>query len=67
MKILTKEQFNEMTSPTLDENGKLVATARLQLHPTNIGIINGNKYSIKVYTHEDKVEMEKIEEFEETV
>lgn len=53
MKILTKEQFRDA-----------VDSGKFEIRPTNIVIVNGNTYSLKVYEHEDKVEMDKIEEFE---
>lgn len=60
MKIITKEQFQEMAFPKLD--GKSVIEAKMVIHPNNIGVINGNKYSVRV-NDDGLVELEKIEEF----
>ena len=60
MKIISKEQFQEMAFPKLD--GKNVIEAKMVIHPNNIGAINGNKYSIRV-NDDGLVELEKIEEF----
>lgn len=64
MRTLTKAQFNDICSITRDEKN-VVVPAKMQLHPTNVGIINNSKYAIKVFTHEDRVELTKINEEEE--
>jgi hypothetical protein len=63
MKILTKQQFQEMAFPTGE--GKNIVEPKMQIHPNNTGAINGNTYAIRVYEFEDKVELEKIESFDE--
>ena len=63
MKIISKEQFQEMAFPTGE--GKNVVEPKMQIHPNNTGAINGNTYAIRVYEFEDKVELEKIESFDE--
>ena len=63
MKILTKKQFQEMAFPTGE--GKNIVEPKMQIHPSNTGAINGNTYAIRVYEFEDKVELEKIESFNE--
>lgn len=60
MKIITKEQFKEMAFPKFD--GKNIVEAKMAIHPNNTGVINGNKYSIRV-NHDGLVELKKIEEF----
>lgn len=62
MKIISKEQFHEMAFPKFD--GKNVIEAKMVIHPNNTGVINGNKYSIKV-NDDGLVELEKIEDFKE--
>lgn len=51
MKTLTKAQFNEA-----------VNSGKFDIRPTNIVYVNKNKYSLKVYEYEDRVEMELIDE-----
>ena len=57
-KQLTKEQFIELAFPVVD--GKNVIPAKMELSPDNIGMINGNAYSIKVDIYEDLVILTKI-------
>ncbi len=48
MKTLTKQKFRDgMDSGQID------------VRPTNEAYINGNKYKVKIYEYEDKVELEK--------
>lgn len=59
-KTLTKQQFQELAFPTVEE--KNVVEAKMIIHPNNIGVINGNKYSIRV-NDDGLVELERIEDF----
>ena len=62
MKIISKEQFQEMAFPKFD--GKNVIESKMVIYPNDIGAINGNKYSIRV-NDDGLVELEKIEDFKE--
>lgn len=57
-KTLTKQQFREAFSPTIE--GKNIIEPKIQLLPVDKGMINGNMYSIKVEVYEDLVTLEKI-------
>ena len=52
-KTLTKKQFREAFSPTIE--GKNIIEPKIQLLPGDKCLINGNIYSIKVEIYEDLV------------
>jgi hypothetical protein len=59
MKIISKEQFREMSMP--QGIGKDVQSPKMELKPVNRGVINGNTYLIKVIDKENTVELHKID------
>ena len=60
IKTITKQQFREMSIPTIDKGNKAIE-AKMELFPVNKGTINGNIYSIEVKEYEDEVILTKIE------
>ena len=59
MKILTKQQFQELAFP-IKGNGKDVEEPKMQLLPVDKGLINGNLYKIEIKEFEDLVILTKI-------
>lgn len=58
-KTITKQQFRDMSIPTIDKENKAVE-AKMELFPVNKGKINGNIYNIEVKEYEDEVILTKI-------
>lgn len=57
-KTLTKQQFREAFSPTIE--GKNIIEPKIQLLPGDKCLINGNMYSIKVEIYDNLVTLTKI-------
>jgi hypothetical protein len=59
-KIITRNEFLDMSMPKYEGKGEVISP-RMILLPNNIGLINENKYKIRLDTTNDTVELTKLE------